>query len=213
MKKIVAVNTSPRPGWNTSTLVQEAARGAQEQGAQVEMIDLYRLKNLVGCVSCFGCKREPNRGRCVLKDSIGEVLQKIREADGLILGTANYLGSATAGFHALYERLIFQSLTYNREHPCCNHHLIPVLFIMTSNADESAYQPELPYGKMLASYQSALNSFVGPTEILVYGNTLQVDDYSRYDWTLFDPEEKKRRRQECLPQKKQQAYAMGAKLG
>ena len=43
-KKIVAVNASPRKGWNTDTLVSDAARGAEEAGAIVERFDLYRLE-------------------------------------------------------------------------------------------------------------------------------------------------------------------------
>ena len=44
MKKIVAINCSPRTTWNTATLVREAAKGAQEQGAEIEVFDLYRLE-------------------------------------------------------------------------------------------------------------------------------------------------------------------------
>ena len=32
--------------------------------------------------------------------------------------------------------------------------------------------------------------FIGTTKVLIYGNTLQVNDYSNYDWTMFYPEEK-----------------------
>ena len=60
----------------------------------------------------------------------------ITEADGLIICSPNYLGEMTASFRALYERLVFQSLTYNRETPCCNQNPIPVLLIMTSNAQK-----------------------------------------------------------------------------
>ena len=53
MKKIVAVNASPRTAWNTATLVREAAKGAEEQGAEVEIFDLYKLEPFTGCVSCL----------------------------------------------------------------------------------------------------------------------------------------------------------------
>lgn len=212
MKKIVAVNASPRIGWNTALLVQSAAEGAQESGAQVEMVNLYRVGQFTGCLSCFGCKREPNQGRCVVQDGLAPVLENIRQADGLILGTANYLGSATAGFLSLYERLIFQSLTYNREHPCCNSHKIPVLFIMTSNAPETSYAPDTQYGQMVDRYIKTLCTFVGPTKMLIYGDTMQVTDYSIYDWTLFDAAHKYTQRSKILPQKQAQAKRMGAQL-
>ena len=115
MKKIVAINCSPRSTWNTATLVREAAKGAEAQGAKVTFIDLYKLEKFTGCVSCFGCKLPDNLGKCICKDGLASVLEEIRNADGLIIGSPNYLGDVTAGFRALFERLIFQSLTYNTE--------------------------------------------------------------------------------------------------
>ena len=48
MKKIIAINTSPRTGWNTDILVREAAEGAKSADAQVEFINLYKLQNFKG---------------------------------------------------------------------------------------------------------------------------------------------------------------------
>ena len=70
MKKIVAINASPRPGWNTCTLVREAARGARDTGAEVQVIDLYALPAFTGCISCFGCKLPNNLGRCVCREQV-----------------------------------------------------------------------------------------------------------------------------------------------
>ncbi|HHY90419.1 MAG TPA: flavodoxin family protein, partial [Clostridiales bacterium] len=198
-------------GWNTSKLVQEAAKGAREAGATAEVIDLYKLEPFQGCVSCFGCKLPKTFGRCVSKDGLTEALDKIRKADGLILGSPNYLGNLTAGFRALYERLVFQSLTYNKERPNCNEHLIPVLLITTSNCDESLYD-KIGYTEMLEKYKKMLDTFVGPTRIMIYGNTLQVDDYSLYDWTIFDPAKKKADHEAKFPQKLKEAYELGAGL-
>ena len=49
-KKIVAVNAGPRKGWNTDTLINEAVKGAQAQGAEVQKFDLFRLEKYTGCV-------------------------------------------------------------------------------------------------------------------------------------------------------------------
>ncbi|MBO5992566.1 MAG: flavodoxin family protein [Acidaminococcaceae bacterium] len=207
-KKIVAVNASPRKGWNTDTLVCEAARGAEANGAVVEKFDLYRLDKFTGCISCFGCKKEKFKGRCICRDGLTPVLDAIREADGLILGSPNYVSEMNAAFRALYERLIFENITYNKENPCCNAHLIPVLLIMTSNA------PDTYYKQMLQNYRQALSAFVGPTEVLVSGDTLQLKDYSKTDWpwTLFDPEAKKLRHETVFPQDCKKAFEMGAAL-
>ncbi len=115
MKTIVAINASPRVEWNTGTLIREAAKGAEAEGAEIKIFDLYRLEKYTGCISCFGCKLAPNEGKCICKDGLAPVLDAIRNADGLIVGTPNYLGDVSAGFRALYERLIFQSLTYKTD--------------------------------------------------------------------------------------------------
>jgi len=211
MQKIVAINCSPRTAWNTATLVREAAKGAEGEGAEVTVIDLYRLEKFTGCISCFGCKLPDNLGRCVCRDGLSPVLEEIRNADGLIIGTPNYLGDVSAGFRALYERLIFQSLTYKTEVRSYNQRKIPVLFIMTSNAKEDFYA-QIGYDQMLKRYQNTLGTFVGPTRILISSDTLQVKDYSRYNWTMFNPEAKKERHETVFPEDKQKAFALGVQM-
>ncbi len=211
MKKIVAINGSPRTVWNTGTLVREAAKGAESMGAEVKVFDLYNLEKFTGCISCFGCKLPASRGVCMYQDGLAPVLKEIRHADGLILGTPNYLGDVSAGFRALYERLIFQALTYKLTPRSYNEHLIPVLFIMTSNAPKEFYSEE-GYGRMIDTYESALNSMVGPTKIMICGDTLQVKEYDRYNWTMFDAKAKQARHDAVFPKEKENAFSLGADL-
>ena len=194
--------------YHTDTLINEAARGAEDAGATVEYFDLFKLDKYTGCVSCFGCKKEKNKGRCIRRDGLTPVLDAIREADGLIIGSPNYLSNLTASFRALYERLIFQNLTYNMETPCCNVHPIPVLLIMTSNA------PDTMYTGLIESYQQTMNGFVGPTNVLISGDTLQLKDYSKTDWpwTLFDAKAKQERHDCVFPEEMKKAYEMGKAL-
>lgn len=211
MKKIVAINCSPRTVWNTATLVQEAARGAENQGAEITVIDLYKLEKFTGCISCFGCKLPDNLGKCIYKDGLAPVLDTIRNADGLIIGSPNYLGDVTAGFRALYERLIFQALTYKTGVRSYNEKRIPVLMIITSNAPEEYYS-QIGYDEMLKRYQGSFNTFVGPTKTLISSDTLQVKDYNRYNWTMFDPEHKKERHETVFPEDKKEAFALGEQM-
>ena len=207
-KKIVVVNAGPRKGWNTDTLLSEAAKGAQQAGAEVMRFDLFRLEKYTGCISCFGCKKERFKGKCICRDGLTPVLDAIREADGLIIGSPNYLSEMTASFRALYERLIFQNLTYRVEAPCCNEHPIPVLLIMTSNA------PEGNYAALVENYRQTLERFVGPTKAFVCGDTLQLKDYSKTDWewTLFNAQAKQVRHETVFPQQCEQAFEAGAAL-
>ena len=205
---IIAVNAGPRKGWNTDTLITEASHGAESAGAVVQRFDLFRLERYTGCISCFGCKKEKNKGRCICLDGLTPVLDAIRDSDGLIIGSPNYLSEMTASFRAVYERLIFQNLTYNMEKPCCSLRHVPVLLIMTSNAPDTAYL------NLVENYQQTLSRFVGPTEVLISGNTLQLKDYSKTDWpwTMFDPEEKQKRHKTVFPEECRKAFEMGARL-
>ena len=207
-KKIIAVNAGPRMGWNTETLITEASKGAIDAGAQVDRFDLFRLDRYTGCISCFGCKKNRFKGHCICRDGLTPVLDAIRESDGLIIGSPNYLGELTASFRALYERLIFQNLTYNMETPSCNERQIPVLLIMTSNAQDTAYM------NLLNNYKGTLDRFIGPTKVFVSGNTLQLKDYSKNDWewSMFNPEAKKQRHETVFPQEMQEAYQLGKEL-
>ncbi|MBQ8966110.1 flavodoxin family protein [Ruminococcus sp.] len=207
-KKIVVVNAGPRKGWNTDILLTEAAGGAASAGAEIVRFDMFRLEKYTGCISCFGCKKEKFKGRCVCRDGLAPVLDAISEADGLIMGSPNYLSQLTASFRALYERLIFRNLTYNLEQPCVPHNEIPVLLIMTSNA------PENSYNAMLEEYKQALTRFVGPAEVFVSGDTLQLRDYSKTDWqwTMFDPAAKQARRENVFPEERKKAYELGRSL-
>lgn len=206
MKRIIAINGSPRSGWNTDILVREAAAGAASEGAEVQIIDLYKLDKFTGCVSCFGCKTEGSPGKCVCKDGLNDVLEKIRNADGLILGSPVYLGDISAGLRAFYERLIFQYITYKTEPRSYNERRIPVVFILTSNA------PEGYYDDLLKKYTGSLEAFIGSTRTLFSANTLQVKNYEKYNWTMFDPDQKKERREKVFPQERAAAFSLGADM-
>ena len=194
-KKIVVVNAGPRKGWNTDMLLCEAQKGAESEGAQVERFDLFRLEKYTGCISCFGCKSEKFKGHCVCRDGLTPVLDAIRGSDGLIIGSPNYLSELTASFRALYERLIFQNLTYNLETPCCRQKEVPVRLIMTSNAPDTAYvkgHPNQVVPKALLVELNTVLDRITDSEysncleesleaISVNGCTISVTSYNEYD--------------------------------
>ena len=62
------------------------------------------------------------------------------------------------------------------------------------------------------NYKGALSTFVGPTEVMISGDTLQVDNYDKYNWTYFDPEAKKKRHETVFPEEKKKAFALGAEM-
>lgn len=81
MKKIIAINGSPRRNGNTAELLQHALRGAADAGAETELVHLYSL-NFKGCLSCFYCKRkDKEHGVCAVKDDLSPVIERVKEAD------------------------------------------------------------------------------------------------------------------------------------
>jgi len=204
--RIVAVNGSPRKGWNTDMLIGEAVKGAESKGAEVQKFDLYRQEAFTGCLSCMACKRPGRGGACYIKDGLKPLLDAAKEADGLIIGAPNYFGDLCAEFKLFLERLIFPYLTYDKENMSCNDRRVPVLLIMTSNA------PEGSYDDILAKHKGALDTFIGPTEVFVSGETLQVSDYSKYTLSMFDPVARKERRDTVFPEELKEIFEKGAAM-
>ena len=98
--KAVGIVGSPRVG-NTTYLMNEALNILQEQGIETELVHL-KDKRIEPCQGCLKCKKEM---MCVIEgDDFPPVFQKMREADGIILGSPVYFGSATPQLVSLLDR-------------------------------------------------------------------------------------------------------------
>ena len=100
--KILAINSSPRgQKSNTLRLVQAVIDGAKSAGAEVELVDVCKLK-IEFCNGCAVCYKT---GECVKKDDFQSLYDKMLAADGLIIGSPNYLRSVTAQLKTLIDRM------------------------------------------------------------------------------------------------------------
>jgi len=99
--KVLGLVGSPRKGGNTHLLVQEALAAAEEVGAKIELVHIADL-DFQFCQSCFQCRE---LGACVLNDNLEDLLEKIEDADGLILGTPVYGHHLPGQLKALFDRL------------------------------------------------------------------------------------------------------------
>jgi len=106
---VIAINGSPRKNWNTDTLLKKVLEGAESAGAETEMVYLYDLK-FCGCKSCMACKlkKEPRPNRCVLRDELTPVLDKVHAADAVVLGSPIYFSEVTGEMRSFVERFLFQ---------------------------------------------------------------------------------------------------------
>ncbi len=98
--KILALSCSPRKQGNTAILLGEALKGAQDEGAEVELYSVSG-KTIEPCDGCGTCWET---GECHIKDDMQELYKKLLEADGIIFGTPVYFYSMSAQAKAIIDR-------------------------------------------------------------------------------------------------------------
>ncbi len=99
------INGSPRREGNTATMLAEMRAVFAEEGIEVETVEVAG-KDIRGCIACGKCSE---LGRCVFDDIVNETARKLEEADGLVVGTPVYYGSANGSVVSLLDRLFYSS--------------------------------------------------------------------------------------------------------
>ena len=213
MKKIFAVNGSPRKSGNTAQLLQKTLEGAASAGAEVKLIQLADL-DFSGCRSCFACKKlaNPSPG-CVLKDDLAETLKELLQADGIIMGSPIYFGAETGLYRNFLERLFFLMLRYTNPPSSRAEKRIDFGFIYTMNVPENVMD-EYGYRTYLESTNKFPQMIFGSKNVhtLYACDTHQFDDYSKYECTLFDAAHKDEMRKTQFVSDLAKAFEMGRKL-
>jgi len=105
MLKVVLISGSPKADGNTMQLMQECARVIQEHGLETEVITFAERK-IESCTACGKCSE---LNRCSLEDGLNEIIDKIRSAQGLIVGSPVYFGTARGDVMAALQRIGYVS--------------------------------------------------------------------------------------------------------
>ena len=100
--KVLGIVCSPRVEGNTAILVREALDAAQDGGAEVELLSMAGL-NIAPCDGCRSCR---DGVECQIKDDMEPIYQKMKEADGIIVGTPVYFWSVSAQAKILIDRTL-----------------------------------------------------------------------------------------------------------
>ena len=107
--KAFAINGSPRQGGNTETLLNKVLDQLRLDGWETEYMQIGG-KPVRGCLACMKCNEKKN-GRCIIEgDFVNTCLQKMYEADAIILGSPTYFGDVSTEMKALIDRAGFVSL-------------------------------------------------------------------------------------------------------
>ncbi|MCK9294401.1 MAG: flavodoxin family protein [Desulfobulbaceae bacterium] len=101
--KVVAFNGSARKGGNTATLLKQVLEEIAREGIETELIELAG-RAVPGCIACYKCFERKNQQCAVDNDIINEAIAKMREADGILLGSPTYFADVSASMKGLIER-------------------------------------------------------------------------------------------------------------
>ncbi len=106
--KVVGFNGSPRKNGNTGILIRKIFHELEKEGIETELVQLSH-KKIHGCIACYKCMENKDRRCAVNDDSANEYIEKITQAQGVILGSPVYFMDVTPEMKALIDRVGFVS--------------------------------------------------------------------------------------------------------
>lgn len=101
--KVVAFNGSARKKGNTEAMIQRVFEELEKEGIRTELIRLSG-KTLKGCIACMKCFENKDQRCAVTDDDMNFCIEKMLEADGIILGSPTYFADVSTEMKALIDR-------------------------------------------------------------------------------------------------------------
>jgi len=208
--QVLAFNGSPRKDSTTATLLRKALEGAASQGAETELIQLSQL-SMRGCQGCFSCKRRGGKsyGKCILRDDMTPLYQKLERTDAFFLGSPIYFGTITALAKMFVERL-FPYLNYGDFLPNFPKWISTgLIYTMGVNDEEMAM-----FDQQIQFNQGIFSMLFGSAETLLSTDTFHVNDYSKIVADALEAfvDRKLQHQREVFPGDCEKAFEMGARF-
>jgi len=101
--KVVAFNGSARKDGNTAILIRRVLSVLEQEGIETELIQLAG-QQIHGCMACGTCGKIRNQECKIVNDNVNKYIQKMIEADGIILGSPTYFSMMSSEMKALIDR-------------------------------------------------------------------------------------------------------------
>lgn len=101
MAKVILLSGSPRPQGNTMLVMDACSQAIRQEGVEAEIISLHN-KKIRSCIACYKCGE---LGRCSIDDDLNEIINKIKEAQGLIVGSPVYFGAPRGDLLSALQRI------------------------------------------------------------------------------------------------------------
>jgi multimeric flavodoxin WrbA len=106
--KVVGFNGSPRKKGNTACSLNMVFDELENAGIETEMIHVGKEK-IQGCIACHGCVKNQNEACSMTEDPVNEWIQKIKEADGILLGSPVHFSGVAGTMKSFLDRAFFVS--------------------------------------------------------------------------------------------------------
>ena len=138
---ILGISTSWRAWGNTDIMVKTALNAAKEAGAQTKMLNPARweLKPCTGCMSCMFKEVD-----CVIKDRFQEIIEGLRWADGVVVGSPTYILEGNSVLKNIQDRLLGFGRTRRRPSALSDSDLQPSCCTATENPGFCPSWPQTP---------------------------------------------------------------------
>ena len=106
--KVVGFNGSSRKKGNTACSLNTVFAELEKAGIETEMIHVGKEK-IQGCIACHGCVKKQNEACVNEDDPVNEWIQKIKEADGILLGSPVHFSGVAGTMKSFLDRAFFVS--------------------------------------------------------------------------------------------------------
>ncbi|MBO4889051.1 MAG: flavodoxin family protein [Firmicutes bacterium] len=103
--KVLMINGSPKANGCIATAFKIAKEIFDAEGIETEVVHIGN-KDIRGCIACLSCRKT---GKCVFNDLVNETAPKLREADGVIVGSPVYFGMPNGTALSFMQRLFYSA--------------------------------------------------------------------------------------------------------
>ena len=117
--KVLLINGSPRANGNTAHALKEVADTLAAESVDTEIAWIGN-KPVHGCIACYQCKAK-SLGKCVFSDDAANgIIEKLKEADGIVVGSPVYYGQPAGAFLAVWQRVCFAGAEFVKTKPAAS---------------------------------------------------------------------------------------------
>lgn len=103
--KVLVINGSPHANGCTARALEEVMKSLHDEGVETELMQIG-AQSIRGCLACRSCYKT---GRCIINDAVNDAADKLRDCDGLLVGSPVYYASPNGTLISFLDRLFYST--------------------------------------------------------------------------------------------------------